>query len=100
MSGHFDFGNDRDMPGGSVGDNVADLILRIKTTIFPAVSVVAPGADFSQFGIFFDLDPPALVLCQVPMECVELMKRHEIEKPFDIGDVAEMPADIQHQSAP
>jgi hypothetical protein len=58
------------------------------------------GADFGQQGIFFDLDPPALVFRQVPVEIVHFMQGDIVDESFDEFDGKEMPADVEVQAAP
>ncbi len=43
----------------------------------------APRRDLRETWIFFDLQAPALVIGEVPMQHVQLMQRHPIDVPHD-----------------
>ena len=46
--------------------------------------LLAPGPDFREPGILVDLDAPALVLGQVPVEHVLLVHRHQVDELHDL----------------
>lgn len=88
VPGHLDFGNHLDMALCGVADDLADLLLRVEPAVGLAVVnalfvlVVAsderfrtPGPDLGEQRIFFDLDPPALIVGQMPVEFVDLVQR-------------------------
>jgi hypothetical protein len=60
----------------------------------------SPGAHFGEPRVFLDLDPPALIVGQVPMEGVELVARHLVEQGFDEGHGLDVPGAVEHQAAP
>ena len=75
------------MPLCGVADDLADLLLRVELAVgFAVVNalfvlVVAsderfrtPGPDLGEQRIFFDLDPPALIVGQMPVEFVDLVQ--------------------------
>src|SRR3546814_18867781 len=49
-----------------------------------------PRADAGELRVSIDLDPPALVVGEVPMERVELGERHAVDHPLHILDRLEM----------
>ena len=83
MARNFDLRNERDVPRLRVGDEVADLLLRVEErAVRPAVAFVAvagprrflaDGADFRQARVFFDFKAPALVIGEVKLERVEFV---------------------------
>ena len=89
--------------------DVADLVLRVIAAVRLGLSVrVASGrtgrnaaaAHFGQLRVLPDLDAPALIVGQVPVEGVELVQRHLVEQRLDFIDAAEVARDIEHQSTP
>ena len=56
-------------------------------------------ADLGQLRIFLDLDPPALVLGQVPVKIIELILRHQVDVLFNELDRHKMPRDIEMHAA-
>ena len=57
--------------------------------------LTAAGADRGELRIALELEPPALVVGQVPMEGVELVAAEEVDVPLDERDVEEVPADVE-----
>ena len=109
VSRKIDFGNDLDVALRSIGDDFPDVVLGIETAIafFPGIIgrhqhfvTAAPGTFLRQFGILLDLDPPAVVIDQMPVELVDLMVSQPIEMAEDIGLVKEVARDIEHAAAP
>ena len=102
MAGHLDFGHDGHVPPGRVGHDLADFVLRVETAVAFAVArgLVAPGADFRELGILLDLDPPALVFGEVPVQRVQLMGGQQVDVVFDELLAEEVPAFVQQQAAP
>ena len=56
-------------------------------------------ADSGQSRIFFDLDPPALVIGEMPLEIVEFIPRQQIDIFFDKRHGHKMPRGIEEHSA-
>src|SRR5712692_4143222 len=93
MTRHFDFRDDGDEPRRRICDDLAYVVLRIEPAITLAVvgalrwigrfashdCLIAPAADFRELGILRDLEPPALIVGEMPVKAVELMNREEIE---------------------
>ncbi len=113
MAGHFDFGNNGDVPRGRIFHDFADVILRVKSAMASVRAVsragfriqleadaVAPRADLRELGIFFDFDAPALIIRQMPVKRVQFLQRHRVKNGFNFGFVVKMAADIEHQPAP
>ena len=109
MPGGVDLRDDGDVAFRCIAHHVADLVLGVVAAIrtrFPvaAHAAIARGnaaaADLGQLRISLDLDAPALVVGQVPVEGVELVQRHRVEQLLDFIHGLEMARRIQHQSAP
>src|SRR5204863_4752130 len=78
---------------GGVGDDLADIVLRIEATVGLAVEaprgrvldlstderLTAPRAHLGETRVLLDLEAPPLVVGQVPVEAVEVMERREID---------------------
>ena len=63
-------------------------------------AVAAPRADLRQFRIGIDLDPPALVVRQVPVETVHLVPGQDVEEPADLGRGVELARHVEMRAAP
>ena len=59
-----------------------------------SLAMTTPGADLGQLGIGVDLDAPGLVLGQMPVEPVELVPRHQLDEPADLGAGIELARDV------
>src|SRR2546427_7328202 len=93
MARHLDLRHDRHEARACVGDDLADIVLRIEATVRLAVEaprgrvlvlstderLTAPRAHLGETRVLLDLEAPPLVVGQVPVEAVELMERREIE---------------------
>ena len=115
MARELDFGNDRDEAPRGVIDHLADLLLRIEAAVgglvvtarlvVLAAGILADERPFAhrpharEFGVFADLDPPPLVVGQVPVEDIHLVHGHQIERALDLIDRKEMACHIEHQPA-
>jgi len=112
MAGHLDLGHDRDVPLGGITDQLADVVLRVKATVTPAVELprlvavvsdqrlVAPSADLGQPRVLLDFDPPALVVGQVHLQAVEFVLGHHVDKPQHVVLGQEVPRRVDQQPAP
>ena len=74
-----------------IGDDLADLFLG---------EVESVGAHFMQFRKGFRFDPEALVVHQVPVQHVQLHRRHAVEVAFEHLHWHEVAADVDQQSPP
>ena len=114
VAGHVDFRDDFDVAFLRVGHDFAQVVERVETaaTIFRVVvergfvgCVVAlhrAGADRSdgrQFRIFGNLDSPALVVGQVPVESVEFIDGSHVDEFFHLFLVEEMTAHVEHKTS-
>jgi len=59
-----------------------------------------PRADLSELRIFFDFNPPALVIRQMPVKHVQFVQRHRVKNGFDFGLAEKMTAHVEHESTP
>ena len=85
VAGNFDFGDDGDAEAVGIFHHFADVFLAVvefdRLAIFlllvnPAGTFLAFAANFGESGVFFNLDAPALVIGEVPVQAVELVARH------------------------
>ena len=99
VPGHLDLGHDRHVPALGVLDDLSDVILRIETAV-PILPRSAPGTDAGKLGVLLNLDPPALVLGQVPMQDVHLVIGEQVDVALDELLVHEVPPAIEQHPAP
>ena len=104
VAGDFDLRHNRDMPHRRVRDHFTDVVLRVKSAIDAVViqvtGLLAPRANAGEPGIFFDRQPPALVVHQMPVEDIELLHGHAIKIALDKFFALKMPRNVQHHAAP
>jgi len=114
VAGHLDLRHDRDEAGGGVGDDLADVVLGVKAAVgrrftgllglagVPVLvfAVDAPSPDFGEARVFLDLDPPALVVGQVPMEGIELVHGEDVDPALDELLRKEVTRTVEHAAAP
>ena len=114
MAGHFDLRDDGDESRGGIGDDLADVVLRVEAAVgcgvkcpFAAVAAgvaddgfFAPGADVGEAGVFFDFDAPALIFGQVPVKDVHLVHGQQVDVFFDELFGHKVAADIEVHAAP
>ena len=96
------------MTFGSVLNHLTYLFLSVVSTI-AAVSltigggthlpVSSPGSFLRELRVLAYLNPPAVVVGQMPVEAVELMGRHPVDEPEHMFSVKECAGDIQHRPA-
>lgn len=115
VSRKLDLGNDRDEAAGGVFDHIADLVLRVEPSVRRLVIAAglvvlaarvladqragAHRTDARKFGIFHDLDPPALVIGQMPVENIHLVQGEQVQHTLHLLHRKEMPRDIEHHPA-
>ena len=85
--------------------DLADIILGIESPMRNAIAYsavpggfLAPGTYFGKSGVLVDLDSPALVLCEMPMEHVLLIHRHQVDKLHYLFFWEEKTAAVEKQS--
>src|SRR2546422_7617915 len=85
MARHLDLRHDRHEARACVGDDLADIVLRIEATVRLAVEaprgrvlvlstderLTAPRAHLRETRVLLDLEAPPLVVGQVPVEAVD-----------------------------
>ena len=71
MSRNFQFGNDGDKTLGSIGYDFFDLFLSVETAVLRTFSVDTLRPYLRQFRILLDLDTPALIFGQMPVQAVD-----------------------------
>src|SRR5690349_3109848 len=114
MAGHLDLRHNGDEAIARVRDDLPYIVLRVEASVTLVVENVrggitlrpsdegsiAPCADLGEPRILLDLDAPALVVGEMPVECVHLMKREEIDVLLHELLRHEMARDIEVRSAP
>ena len=110
VAGYIDLRHHLDVAGSGVGNDVGDLFLGVVAAVRARLSAgridagIAAGdaaaADLGQARVFPDLDAPALVVGQVPVEDVELVQGHRVEHALDLVHAVEVPGRIEHVAAP
>ena len=97
MTRHFDFGDDADESRARVLDDFAYVVLRVETAVRLAVVDVErrialgladerlrpPCAGGGETRVFLDLDPPALVVGEMPVEGVHFVQREQVDVLLD-----------------
>ena len=103
MARQFNFRDAINSFSGSESNQLPDFILCIETTVIlrfgnaAEMGFTPPGTDFCQTGIFPDLDPPALVICQMPVHPVDPAYSGGGKQPPDICRRHKMAATVQHK---
>ena len=107
---HFDFRHDLNMQLSRVGDDLFDLFLRIKPfmrhtrelfTIPSAHLRILPlGTDLSELRVFFNFNPPALVIRQVPVKDIHFEQCHLIQQGLHHVHPFEIPCFVEHKASP
>ena len=109
VPGHFNLRHHRDLSHGGIGDDLTHFILGVKPTVRNAVprpffrtedGLGTPGPDFGQARIFFDLDSPALIFGEMPVEDIVFEPRQLVNKPLEERHRHEVPAAIEMHAAP
>ena len=108
VAGEVDLRDHDNAAFGSIVHDFLHLVLGVEAAVADAVvgvpvhlddGTVAPGANFSELGIFLDLHSPALVLGKVPVEAVELIGCHHVQVALGFLDGEEVAAGIQVHAA-
>jgi len=106
---HLDFRHDRDVTLGGVSHDLLRLLLCVETAVgfiratrecHVRAHRLATGPHVGELRVLLDLQPPALVVREVPVEGVELVHGHLVEQVFDFAHRLEVPARIEHEATP
>ncbi len=110
VAGQIDLGDDRDRAGCGVGDDLAEIVLRVEAAVRSTVArcvprgavlaLRAPTAHLGELREGVDLDAPTLVVGQVEVEDVQLVPCREVDEAEDVGLREEVPGDVEHDAAP
>ena len=92
MARHVEFGNDHDMAVGCIGDDLLDLFLGIERSGCFRIMPVADSPLGGELRIALDLDTPARFVGQVPVEHIQLKRRHDVQILFHLFFTEEMAA--------
>ena len=87
MAGHLDLRHHRDAARGGERDDLPDVVLRV-------------AAPVGQLRVLPDLEPPALVVHEVPVEAVQLVPRQRIQERADLLLGKEVPGAVQQHPSP
>ncbi len=113
MAREVDLGNDRHVAGRRMRDDAAYLPLRVEAAV-PARSAgdridvpgrrracrYAPRPHARETRVLSDLEPPPLIVRQVPAKHVELVHRHPVDVAHDELGRLEVARRVEHQPAP
>ena len=91
MSRHVELGHDANAALGGIGDYLPCLILGV---------VVPVRAQFVELGVAFALDAKPLIVGQVPVQHVDLNRRHGVEVPQNHLQRHPVAGDVEHQAPP
>ena len=93
-----------------VGHHLLYLLLRVESAVGSAVvfasavgshlAALAPRADLGELRVLLDLDAPALVVGEVPVEAVHLVAGQQVDVLLREFDRPEVPAGIEVHAAP
>ena len=106
VAGHLDFGNHLDVAFGSIANNLAGFLLReiagigdgvVRTEVTSDHRALANGTDGGEFGILLDLDAPALVVGEMPVEGVHVVESKHVDVGLDAVDGEEVAAYVEVQ---
>lgn len=114
MAGHIDLGYDFNVAHLGIGDYFLNVLLGIKTPyrfgflgrgrlpLPPSYAgpIGPPGPFFGQVRVFLYFDSPALVVGQMPVECIHLIRRKHIDLLFDKFLRPKMSGNVKHNTAP
>ena len=112
MAGKIDFRYYGDALCCCISNYLADLVLRVPhafavrcmVVVLAGVDMTDDGllsdrADFCQFRVLLDLDSPALVVGEMPVECIELMYLHDVDISLYCVHAEEMSCLIEVETA-
>ena len=106
MSWHINLGNDVDVSLTRILHHLAQLLLRVVHTLAVGLAVphatvatndrlFASGANGGEQGVLLNLDPPTLVIYQVPVEGVDVVQGENVDIFFDKLHILEMACNIE-----
>ena len=96
--------NNGDAEGSRIGNHFLNLFLGVESAVALSVelipvlvnhSTVPVCTDLGKLWIFLDFNAPALILCKMPVEPVELVGCHHVQVFLHLVNAEDMPADIQ-----
>ena len=105
-----DFRDDGDSFGSGIAHYLANLILRVESSVssifvaLPRIEMAYQGlvpisSHFGQLGIALYLDSPSLIVSEMPVQGVHLMHHHHIDVALDFSQVEEMTCRVEVKSA-
>ena len=104
MTRQVDLGNDLNGICGCILNDLTNLILSvvatvrntiISTPILANYRMLTHRANLGQLGEALDLDTPALIVREVPMQAVELMHRHNVDVALDLLNREEVARNVE-----
>ena len=106
VPGDFHFGNHGHAAPAGIFHDLAYVILGIEPSVGDAVAnaavpggFLAPGSHLGKFGILVDLDAPALVFGEMPVEHILLVHRHQVDELHYLFFREEETAAVEEQPA-
>ena len=79
MTWHLDLRDDRHEAILSIAYDLTNLILRIEASIATAIPFGTPSPDLGKARVLLDLDAPALIFGEVPVELVDLEHGDDVD---------------------
>ena len=107
MTWHINFRNDNNVLVSSIRNDFLNFFLSIETTIRLTIVFARITANhsfcslrtlFCQQRTTLDFNSPTLVICQVPVETVDVMQSQHIDETLDFVCIEEMTRNIQHST--
>ncbi len=114
MTRHLYLRNNHHLPFCCIFHDFSDIILGIKTAIsgfftgfrrgylapWLIFTVHTPGTNTGKFGVFFDFNPPAVIICQMPVKDIHFMHGDQVDVCFNEFFRKEMARDIEMHAPP
>ena len=80
-----------------ISNHLSHLILWIISSMLRSIQLGSPCTYFCKKRVRIDLDTPALIFCQMPMQHIHLVQRKVVNRFFNECDIHKMPTTIQQQ---
>ena len=109
MAGNVDLGHHGDAEARGIGDDLADRRLGVVAAHRLGAraeqrghreAMAAPGADLGERRIGLDLDPPGLVIGEMPVEAVQLVPGEDAQEGLDLAGRIELARHVEMRPAP
>ena len=99
VSRYLQLGDDGNEVVGSILHHLFDFLLRVEALVHCAFALDACRTDLGQLRVLLNLDAPALVIRQVPVQAVDFEQRQDVDVSLHILHGHEMAARVEHDAA-